>query len=70
MQGKHVVIKLDGEPVVDWTEPDGFIVRHPPWFTERRLSSGTFALQGHDAESVVYFKNIKVKPLPSEAIQN
>ena len=64
VQGKHVVIKLDGEPVVDWTEPDGFIVRHPPWFTERRLSSGTFALQGHDAESVVYFKNIKVKPLP------
>lgn len=61
--GKRVVIKLDDQTVVDWTEPAGFIVRHPPWFTERKLSSGTFALQGHDSESTVYFKNIKVKPL-------
>jgi len=30
----------------------------------RRLSSGTFALQGHDPESTVYFRNIRVKPLP------
>jgi hypothetical protein len=29
----------------------------------RVLSSGTFALQGHDPKSKVYFKNIMVKPL-------
>jgi hypothetical protein len=30
----------------------------------RRLSSGTFALQCHDPESVVHFRNIRVRPLP------
>lgn len=30
----------------------------------RRFDSGTFALQGHDPESVVCFKNIKVRILP------
>ncbi len=63
VQGKQVQIKIDDETVVDWKEPDGFILRHPPWFTERKLASGTFALQGHDAESVVYFRNLKLKPL-------
>lgn len=31
--------------------------------SERKLSRGTFALQAHDPKSVVYFKNIRVKPL-------
>ncbi|TMI85786.1 MAG: DUF1080 domain-containing protein, partial [Bacteroidetes bacterium] len=30
----------------------------------RVLSRGTFALQGHDPNSKVYFKNIMVRPLP------
>jgi hypothetical protein len=30
----------------------------------RRLSSGTFALQGHDPKSTTYYKDIQVKPLP------
>jgi hypothetical protein len=30
----------------------------------RVISSGTFALQGHDPNSKVYFKNIVVKVLP------
>jgi hypothetical protein len=64
VRGKQVIIKLNDKTVVDWTEPANFVVRHPPWFTERKLSSGTFALQGHDSESTVYFKNIRVKPLP------
>ena len=64
VQGRRVVIKLDDKKVVDWTQPDNFVVRHPPWFNDRRLSSGTFALQGHDSESTVYFKNIRVRPIP------
>lgn len=31
---------------------------------QRRISSGTFALQGHDPKSKVLFKNIMVKILP------
>lgn len=57
VKGQEVIIKVDGETVIDYTEPDD-VDRG-----ENVLSSGTFALQGHDPESKVYFKNIKVKPL-------
>ena len=30
----------------------------------RSIDHGTFALQGHDPKSTVYYKNIRVKPLP------
>jgi enterochelin esterase family protein len=69
VRGKRVIIQMDGQTVVDWTEPEGFVVRHPPWFSERKLSRGTFALQAHDAKSVVYFKNLRVKPLDAPASQ-
>ena len=61
VQGKRVVIKLNGKTVVDYTEPDN--VKRGAGSEERVISSGTFALQGHDPKSVVYFKNIMVKPL-------
>ena len=63
VRGKQVVVRIDGKTVVDWTEPDGFVSRNPPWWAERKLSGGTFALQAHDAQSTVCFKNIRVKPL-------
>ncbi len=55
VKGKRVVIKINGKTVVDYTEPPN---------ARRRLSHGTFALQGHDPKSKVYYKNIMVKPLP------
>lgn len=62
VQGKHVVVKLNDKVVTDWTQPDGFVPpeNHPG----RIISSGTFALQGHDPKSVIFFKDIMVKPLP------
>ena len=55
---KHIIIKINGETTVDWTEPDD-------WDRGgRKVSEGTFALQGHDPGSVVHYKNIMVKPLP------
>jgi hypothetical protein len=63
VRGNHITIKVDGKTVVDYTEPENVIREDWPG---RKLSSGTFALQGHDPNSVVYFKNIMVKPLPSE----
>jgi N-sulfoglucosamine sulfohydrolase len=57
------VIKVNDQTVVDWTEPAGFVARHPPWYSERKLGAGTFALQGHDSESTVYFRNIRVRRL-------
>jgi hypothetical protein len=61
--GKRVVITIDGKTVVDWTEPDGFVARQPPWYAERKLSHGTLALQAHDSDSCVSFKALKVRPL-------
>ena len=63
VRGKNVVVKVDGKVVVDYTEAED--VNFKGW-PDRRLSSGTFALQGHDPGSVVYYKNIMVKPLVSE----
>ena len=60
VKDKHVEVRIDGKTVVDYTEADD--VAFPGW-PGRKLSSGTFALQGHDPDSVVYFKDICVKVL-------
>lgn len=61
VEGKRVIIKINDKTVVDYTEPDN--VKRGEGDEQRILSSGTFALQGHDPKSKVYFKNIMVKPL-------
>jgi hypothetical protein len=62
VQGKRIIVKLNDKVVLDYTEPDP--VKRSAGDEKRVLSSGTFALQGHDPNSLVYFKNIMVKPLP------
>lgn len=62
VQGKRVIIKLNDKIVVDYTEPED--LQRSGGNAQRLLSSGSFALQAHDPNSVVYFKNIWVKPLP------
>ena len=61
VEGKHVITKINDKVVVDYTEPDGAKATedHPGCV----ISSGTFALQGHDPKSKVYFKDIMVRPL-------
>ncbi len=62
VEGKRVIIKINDKTVVDYTEPEN--VKREAGDEGRVISSGTFALQGHDPKSIVYFKNIMVKPLP------
>lgn len=62
VQGKQITIKVNGKTVVDYTEPDN--EQQSGDMGGRRLSNGTFALQGHDPNSKVYYKNLQVKPLP------
>lgn len=64
VQGKHVIVKVNGKTLVDYTEPDN--PERPKEMAGRLISSGTFALQGHDPKSKVFFKNILVKPLPDK----
>lgn len=62
VEGKHVITKINGQTITDWTEPDGAVA--PEGHPARLISSGTFALQAHDPKSVVYYKDIMVRPLP------
>jgi len=62
VHGKRVVVKLNDKVVLDYTEPEN--VQRNKGDEKRVLSSGTFALQGHDPNSLTFFKNIMVKPLP------
>lgn len=60
VKGKAVTLKVNDKVTVEWTQPDDWA---PKSFKGRVLSSGTFALQGHDPGSTVWFRNIRVKPL-------
>lgn len=62
VQGKRIIVKLNDKVVKDYTEPDN--LQRTGGDAQRVLSSGTFALQGHDPNSLTYFRNIMVKPLP------
>jgi len=63
VEGKRVIIQLNGKTVVDYTEPPN-VLQERKGDSLRVISSGTFALQGHDPGSIVYFRNIMVKPMP------
>jgi hypothetical protein len=63
VEGKRIIIKLNDKTVIDYTEPAD--VKREAGSEDRVLSSGTFALQGHDPDSKVYFKNIMVRLLPN-----
>ena len=61
VKDNHITIKINGKTVVDYKEPAGKEAFSKDF--ERRLGSGTFALQAHDPQSVVYYRNIRVKRL-------
>jgi hypothetical protein len=61
VQDKKVTIKINDKTVVEYTEPDG--IENTQGRKEKRLTSGTIALQGHDPASKVYYKQVLVKPL-------
>ncbi|MBI3461832.1 MAG: DUF1593 domain-containing protein [Planctomycetes bacterium] len=62
VQGKRIVLKVNDRTTVDYTEPEN------PKRSERRarrvLSRGAIAVQAHDPQSIVYFRNIRLKSLP------
>lgn len=62
VRGKNVTIKINDKTVVEYTEPDN--VERSKDQAGRVISNGTFALQGHDPESQVIYKEVMVRPLP------
>lgn len=62
VEGKHIMLLVNGEKVTDFTETDD--MPHLKEFPHRKLSSGTIALQAHDPGSMVYYKDIQIRLLP------
>ena len=62
VKGKRIIVKVNGKTLVDYVEPEN--VERPSEMAGRLLSSGTFALQGHDPKSKVFYKELMVRPLP------
>jgi hypothetical protein len=57
----RVQVRVNGVLVVDWIEPAGPLPAPAPKLN--KVGRGTFALQCHDPESKVFYRNLRVKPL-------
>jgi len=64
VQGKTIQTFINDQLIGEYTESEN--PYRPESSSGRLLSSGTFAFQCHDPGSKVYYKNIKVKPLPDD----
>jgi hypothetical protein len=62
VSGQRIILKVNGQTTVDYTEPPKPI-RLETW-EHRILSHGLIALQAHDANSTVFYRNIRIKVLP------
>ena len=64
VKDKHITVKINGETVVDYLEPEN--PDRAPHRKQRLIdpNGGAIALQAHDAFSTWYFKEIKLKKLP------
>ncbi|HSU53357.1 MAG TPA: DUF1080 domain-containing protein [Candidatus Dormibacteraeota bacterium] len=60
VQGNSVTVKIDGKTIFQYNEPPG---TQPGKDFARKFNEGTFALQGHDPNSTVRYRNIRVKRL-------
>ena len=59
VKGKQVVLRVNGETVNEYIETEE--TQPPADRPNRKLSSGTIALQAHDPGSTVYYRNIRIK---------
>ncbi|HYP16908.1 MAG TPA: DUF1080 domain-containing protein, partial [Opitutus sp.] len=63
VQRPRVQIRINGGLVVDYVEPVQPLPEGAPEL--EALGRGTFALQAHDPESVVHYRNLQVRRLPA-----
>ena len=65
VDGHHIVIQINGQTTVDWTEPaDWDPAKSLKDMPGRKLSAGTIALQGHDPKSTTFYKDLFIRALP------
>jgi hypothetical protein len=61
VKGDHVTVKINGKTVMEYIESED--KNRPANAGEKKIDKGTFAIQAHDPESVIYYRNIRVKVL-------
>lgn len=61
VKDKNIKVSVNKKQLVDYTEPENAV--REKGMEGRLLSSGTIALQGHDPNSKVLYKNIQLKVL-------
>ncbi|WP_075351744.1 3-keto-disaccharide hydrolase [Algoriphagus marinus] len=59
VQGDQITVKVNGKIINEYDESE---VRTGD-LGDKKLSSGTIALQAHDPESVIYYRSVKIKIL-------
>lgn len=62
VEGRRIVISINGKVTTDWTEPDDWAP--PSNMPGRRLGVGTIAIQGHDPKSTIWYRRLEIRPLP------
>jgi hypothetical protein len=60
VEGNTVTVLVDGKKVLQYIQPRGAEAGKD---FGRKLGEGTFGLQGHDPNSIIRYKNIRVKRL-------
>jgi hypothetical protein len=58
VKGKNIMIKVNDKTVIAYTEPED------PGHETRKLGEGTIAIQAHDPQSVVHYKDLRFRLLP------
>jgi hypothetical protein len=64
---KQVQVRVNGMLVVDYVEPDDAFSANADF--DCRIGHGTFALEAMNPQSVTFFRNLRVRPLPDAAPQ-
>lgn len=65
VEGRRIIISIDGKVTTDWTQPaDWDPAKSLKNMPGRSLGEGTIAIQGHDPKSVIYYKDLQIRALP------
>jgi hypothetical protein len=63
VQGNMVMVQVNDKHLVHWVQPadwNGGSANTP----DRRIRTGTIALQAHDPGSTVHYRNIRIRLMP------
>jgi hypothetical protein len=65
VEGRHVVVSINGKVTADWTQPENWDPKVSLKNMDgRKLGDGTIAIQGHDPKSTTFYKDLFIRALP------